>query len=126
MNPLLQTGMTIVIVALAFYTIAFIRERKHHLLNKTLLFYFTVGLVFDIAATCFMVIGSPNSPFTFHGFVGYSALLAMSIEVFLLWRLYLNSGNNISLPTAIHKYTLFAYSWWVLAFITGGLIVALK
>jgi hypothetical protein len=126
MNPLLRTGMSVVIIALIFYTIGLSREIKKRSITKTILIYFSIGLLFDITATTFMIIGSPNSPFSLHGFVGYSALLAMSIEVFILWRIYLKSGTDISIPKPIHQYTIFAYSWWVLAFITGGLIVALK
>jgi hypothetical protein len=126
MNPLLRTGMTIVILALVCYTIAFSKEIKKKALTRSLLIYFSIGLFFDITATTFMIIGSPNSPFSFHGFVGYSALMAMIIEVFLLWKLHLKSSEIIPIPKSIHLYTKFAYFWWVLAFITGGLIVALK
>lgn len=121
-----MTGSLIVTLALAFYTLALISEVRKHTLSKSLLVYFNVGLVMDISATCFMIAGSTNSPFTVHGFIGYSALTAMLIEVFLLWRLFSTNKINSTIPASIHKYTLFAFTWWVLAFITGGLISALN
>jgi hypothetical protein len=73
-----------------------------------------------------MIVGSPNSPFTFHGFVGYSALAVMLIETLLIWKHYRRSGLNSRVPVRIHLYSRFAYVWWVLAYITGALLVALK
>ncbi len=121
-----MTGMTIVIIALIFYTLALIKERKEHVLSRKLLVLFNIGLLFDITATVFMIAGSTNSPFTLHGFIGYSALTAMIIEVILLWRYYKSEGLNSVISSKIHKYTFYAYCWWVVAFITGGLIAALN
>lgn len=126
MNPILITGTRIVIIALIFYTIGLTKEIKKKSLSKSILIYFSIGLFFDITATALMIIGSPNSPFTLHGFIGYSALLAMTIEVFVLWRLYLKNVSPVAIPGNIHKYTVFAYIWWILAFFTGGLLVVLK
>lgn len=122
MNKLLFTGSLVVTVALVFYTIAAIREFRSHVLTSKLLLFFSLGLFFDFAATAFMIAGSQNSPFTLHGFIGYSALAAMAVEVFLLWRIYRTGCKNPHIPPRIHYYTMFAYTWWVLAFITGGLI----
>ncbi|NJK96667.1 MAG: hypothetical protein HC905_18665 [Bacteroidales bacterium] len=126
MNYILIAGTIIVNLALLFYTIAFVIFYRMHKLSGKLLLFFSLGLVFDIAATCFMIAGSTNSPFTIHGFVGYSALLTMTIEVILIWRLYINYGLDVSLPTKVHRYTVFAYIWWILAYITGALLAALN
>lgn len=126
MNKILIAGSLVVTVALIFYTLAFINELRGHVLTRKLLTLFLVGLFFDIAATSLMITGSPNSPFTLHGFIGYSALTAMVIDVILLWRYYKRFGENSSIPSGIHRYTVFAYLWWVLAFITGGMIAAMN
>jgi len=73
-----------------------------------------------------MIIGSPNSPFTIHGFLGYSALAGILIDTILAWRFFLRTNWLIHVPNSLHNYSRIAYSWWVVAFISGGLMVMLK
>ena len=125
MNTILITGTRIVAIALIFYSFGyFISLRKKSITNLVLLFQ-TLGLVTDITATILMIIGSPNSPFTIHGFIGYSSLTAMILDTFLFWRFRLISGN-LMITRSLKVYSTIAYIWWILAFITGGLIVLLK
>lgn len=126
MNKLIITGSVVVTIALMFYTWALITEVRGKVLSLKLLWLFSLGLLFDVTATCLMILGSSNSPFTVHGFIGYSALTAMIIEVILLWRLKAAKGNSITIPASIHFYTKIAYTWWVLAFISGGMIAAMN
>ena len=116
-------GTITVTAALLAYSIGVITEQIKKKVNKTVLTFVTLGLILDITATSFMIYGSSNSAFTLHGFVGYSALLAMFIDTYLLWKNYLKFGEYIN--NSVHKYSLGAYLWWVIAFITGGLLVAL-
>lgn len=126
MNPLLIAGSIIVTAALAAYSIAIITEQVKKIINSTTMIFITAGIVLDIAATVCMIIGSPNSPFTFHGFLGYSALLVMLIDAILIWRTYLSEGINSKASKFLHLYSRYAYLWWVVAYITGALLVALK
>lgn len=126
MNPLLQAGTTIVIFALISYSIAIISEQRTGVLSKKVLGFLSLGVFLDIIATTFMILGSSKGGFTLHGFIGYSSLLGMSIDAILMWRLKLKSGLNVSVPKSIHQYSRYAYIWWVLAFITGGLLVVLR
>jgi hypothetical protein len=126
MNPILLAGSLIVTLALISYSIAIISEQRTGLISRRVILFLTAGLVLDITATIFMIAGSPNSPFTFHGFVGYSALTVMVIETLLIWKHYRRSGLNSRVPGRVHLYSRFAYIWWVLAYITGALLVALK
>jgi hypothetical protein len=126
MNHTLIAGVIIVNLALIFYTIAFIIYLRTRLLSKTFLIIFHLALSFDIIATCCMVAGSSNFPFTLHGFIGYSALLAMIIEAILIWKLYLKNGFvKIDSPKT-RKYTVYAYVWWVVAYISGAIISSMK
>lgn len=125
MNTLLTFGTRIVVLALVFYTVAFFLARKKQL-KPSLLVFQSIGLSFDIAATVFMILGSKNSPFTLHGLFGYSALVAMLVETFLLWKLRFGRGLGASINKGLHFYSLAAYVWWVAAFIIGGLMVLLK
>jgi len=126
MNPTLIAGTRIVVLALIFYSIGIITEqRKRHITNLVLI-ALTIGIILDITATAFMIIGSPNSPFTFHGFLGYSALLAMLIDTIFVWRFRLVSGNDVVVSKQLHLYSRYAYIWWVITFVFGSLLVFLK
>jgi len=72
-----------------------------------------------------MIIGSPNSPFTIHGFIGYSSLTAMILDTFLFWRFRI-VNDSLIISRNLKIYSTIAYIWWILAFITGGVIVLLK
>ncbi len=119
-------GATIVTLALISYSIGVITEQKKHKVVKTVLAFITIGIVLDVTATICMIIGSTNSPFTFHGFLGYSALLVMLIDVVMIWRFYNKNGSDLEVPKKLHRYTLYAYLWWVVAYITGSMLVMIK
>jgi len=125
MNSILFAGTMIVTLALIFYSIGIIAEQRKKVISSRVLVFVTLGVIFDITATICMIVGSPNSPFTLHGFVGYSALLVMLIDVGLIWRLKLQNGMGAAVPHSLHLYSRYAFLWWVAAYITGGLLVAL-
>ena len=119
-------GSMIVIVALIFYTIGFINEQRKRRVNKRVLFFYTLGVTLDITATIFMIIGSSKGMLTLHGFIGYSSLLGMLTDTVLLWRYNIKEGPEKEVSKGLHLYSRIAYSWWVIAFITGGLLVAIS
>jgi hypothetical protein len=88
--------------------------------------FLTMGIIADIIATTFMIAGSSIGLLTLHGILGYSALLAMLVDNLLIWRLRLKYGMGVVVPDTVHKYSRYAYFWWVIAFITGGLLVAVS
>ena len=126
MNPLVRIGTTIVIFALASYSIAIITEQRKKILRRRILVFLTLGVALDITATTFMILGSSKGIFTLHGIIGYSSLLGMFIDAVLIWRLKINKGSYSPVPDNIHIYSRYAYIWWVIAFITGGVLVALR
>jgi hypothetical protein len=73
-----------------------------------------------------MIIGSGRGMLTFHGLIGYSSLSGMLVDTFLLWRHYLKMGPERSVSRALHLFSQIAYTWWIIAYITGGLLVAIK
>ena len=119
-------GATVVTLALISYSIGVITEQRKRKLVKAVLIFVTTGIILDIIATICMIIGSTNSPFTIHGFLGYSALVAMLIDVILIWKFYTQNGSEVSVPVRLHRYTLYAYLWWVIAYITGSMLVMMK
>lgn len=126
MNIFLSYGTKIVILALIAYSIAILTEQKIHRVSNRVLIFITVGIILDITATAFMIIGSSNTPFTLHGFIGYSSLAGMLIDCAYIWRHRIKSGQELTVPNSLHLYSRYAYIWWIIAFITGGLLVLFK
>jgi hypothetical protein len=119
-------GSTLVTLALLSYSIGIMTEQLKHLINIKILSFITAGLILDISATTCMIIGSANSPFTLHGFIGYIGLLAMMVETYLAWRFYKTKGPEQQVTPKLHLYSRLAYIIWVSVYITGILLVTLK
>ena len=126
MNPTLTMGTRLVAAALLFYSLAFWPLQKKKVATKLILSFQSLGLVLDISATLFMILGSKNSPFTFHGVLGYSALLLMVIKTVFVLRSALVGRFSQPITSALSLCSRIAYGWWVIAFIVGGLMVLLK
>ena len=124
MKPVLIAGVIIVNLALIFYTIFIINEHKKKNAHKNVVMFITLGLIFDITATICMIIGSENSPFSVHGILGYSSLSGMFVDAVLIWKHKLKCNSEKPFAQSLNVYSKIAYSWWVLAYITGAIIVA--
>lgn len=125
MSGLLIAGTIIVNFALLFYTIGIVSEQRSHRVTRQTLFFLTVGVVFDVVATGFMIAGSSHGPFTTHGLLGFSSLAAMLLETTFAWRHHKRSGDEL-VPGWLHIYSRLAYTWWVVAYITGAILVMSK
>lgn len=127
MNPITMAGAFIVTLALIFYTLFIIQEVKQRKATSKLLRFLTLGVIFDISATVCMIVGSPNSPFTLHGFIGYISLLGMLIDAILIWRHKLKNGSEEKFSDSLHLFSKIAYWVWVLlAYVTGSALVVLS
>jgi hypothetical protein len=119
-------GSMVVILALAAYSTGYFNEKRHQLITAKILLFYSIGIFLDITATTLMIIGSSKGMITLHGFIGYSSLLAMLADTFLLWRHNIKLGPNTKVSRSLHLYSRIAYTWWVIAFITGGALVAIS
>jgi uncharacterized repeat protein (TIGR03987 family) len=126
MNTTLIIGSILVSLALIAYSSGIIVEQIKKKVSVKVLVPLSLGLSFDIAGTCCMIIGSSNTPFTLHGFIGYSALLAMLIDTSLLWRLKLKIGEQTVVPKALHIYSLLSYLLWIIVYISGTYMAIVK
>lgn len=124
MSPVLIAGVIIVNLALIAYSIAVITEQRKKIVNTFVLTFITAGVILDITATICMIIGSANSFASVHGLIGYSALAVMLMDGILLWKSWLITKNPAPVSKKLHLYSRYAYSWWVIAYITGAFIVA--
>lgn len=126
MKPILIIGTTIVNLALVFYSIAVITEQRKKVTNNMVMTFLTLGVIFDIIATICMVSGSTHGIITSHGLIGYSSLIAMLIDCVLLWKHRIQFGKDALVSKGKHLYTRFAYIWWIIAYISGAVIVAMR
>ena len=126
MNTLLTIGTTVVVFALIAYSIAIIGVLHKKTVRRITLIFITLGVILDLTATSFMILGSSKGMFTLHGFIGYSSLLGMTIDAALIWRSSIKTSLNQPVSRALHIYSLCAWLWWIAAFLTGGLLVLLR
>ncbi len=126
MKTLTIIAATIVTLALISYSIAIITEQRKKIVMSRVLIFLTLGVILDITSTTLMIIASENSPFTLHGVLGYSSLTLMVTDAVLLWRFRMKKGSQTTVTPNLHIYSRLAFIWWVLAYITGSLLVALR
>lgn len=124
MNSTLFTGTIVVTIALIAYSLFVFTKPKTGIITQKVVTLLTIGILLDITATILMIIGSQKTYITPHGIVGYSALAAMLIETFFIWKHWLGFKDTKPVSPALKKYTWFAYGWWVLAFVIGGMLAA--
>ena len=116
----------VVTIALVFYSLGYLNERKCRLITSRVLLFYTIGVSLDITATIFMILGSGKGMITLHGLIGYSSLLGMLTDTFLLWRHNLKEGPGKNVSRRLQLFSGITYTWWILAYITGGLLVAIS
>ena len=115
-------GIFFVHIALILYTLFIIFENRKQKTTKSVLVFITLAVIFDIAATTCMMIGTTRTYFTFHGILGYTGLLLMVADAVLLWNYKLKSGAEILISNSLNLFSKIAYIWWIIAFITGVLV----
>jgi len=122
MSPVLIAGTIIVNLALISYAVGIIGEQRSCRVSARTLAFLVVGVVLDVVATACMIVGSSNSPFTPHGFLGFSSLAAMVTETTLAWR-HRRAHGDSDVPLWLHRYSRIAFGWWLVAYVTGVLLV---
>jgi hypothetical protein len=126
MKPILIAGISIVNLALISYSIAIFSLLKSSVVRKKVLVFLSIGVVFDITATLCMVIGSRQGALTLHGIIGYSSLAGMLIDTIFSYRHAIIKGKDSLIGSSFRTGTRIAYFYWVLAYITGALLIGLR
>jgi len=126
MNFLAVVGAFIITLALLSYGIGSIAVVRFKIVTPGVLIFLTLGVILDFVAVAFMIIGSGKGAFTLHGYLGYSAMLTMIINLILVWRWYLKKGFDTIISNWIILYSKIAYAWWLIVYITGSLLVIWK
>lgn len=126
MKTISLIGAFLMTFALLSYGVGSISIQRFKEVSKGVLGFLTLGILLDASAICCMIIGSKNTPFTLHGFIGYLAFIVMAIDVILIWRTFIKKGLNVKVNHKLHLYSRLAYIWWIMAYITGSLLIILK
>lgn len=125
MRPVLIAGTILVNLALVTYSVGIVIEQRRHRITRPVLWFLFIGVLLDIIATYCMIQGTAGSLISTHGFLGYSSLAGMMIETALAWRhRYRHQEETVS--RRLHLYSRYAYIWWLVAYITGGLLVLVR
>lgn len=125
MTPLRMASVTTVTVALVLYTIGTLKEQRARRATAGARAFLAAGVCMDVIATALMILATERRGITLHGVLGYSALAAMAIDTWLLWRHQRRRGEEI-VPRGLHLYSRAAYVYWVAAFLTGGALVMMN
>ena len=120
------SGAFLITLALLSYGIGSISIQRFRLLTSGVLIFLTLGVILDILAITFMILGSVNNPFSLHGILGYSAVLFMMIDTILIWRSFFKNGLESTIDNKIVTYSKYAYGWWVIAYLTGSVLILWK
>lgn len=126
MSPFSKIGASVVVLALVSYGVSVVTEQRLRRVTRQVLLFLLLGVVLDVTATAFMILGSSKGPFTLHGLLGYSSLLAMLTDTVLIWQFRRGHMAESAVPGWLHQFTRWAYLWWLAAFVTGGLLVATR
>jgi hypothetical protein len=124
MKPFTRIAVTIVTCALAAYTVGTIRQQRARRITGVVTGFLAAGVLLDIVATVFMILGS-GKVVSLHGLLGYTALAGMAAEVVIAWRWRATRGDA-PITNGMALYSRVAYGYWVLAFVSGGLLVGLS
>ncbi len=122
MQKVTIVGIYFVNIALILYTLFIIYENRKKKTTKSVLVFITLAVMFDIAATTCMMIGTTRTYFTFHGILGYIGLLLMVADAVLLWKYKLKYGAEILISKSLNSFSKIAYIWWIIAFTTGVIV----
>ena len=125
MNPMLITGISIVNMALITYASAIIIQSRKKSITRNVLTFLTMGIILDITATICMIVSS-GKVISLHGMIGYSSLAGMFTDTILSYLNVRRYGLNSVLSQKFIRWSQVAFSYWVLAYITGAILVMLR
>ncbi|NTW32494.1 MAG: hypothetical protein HGB12_07700 [Bacteroidetes bacterium] len=126
MNPILLYGISIVNIALIFYTSAFIVAVRKKIVSKLFFSLLLTGVFFDITSTTLMITGSSHGALTLHGIIGYSSLGAMITEAINYFLFIRKNKFGKTFSNKSFKVFKFIFIYWVLAYITGAVLIMFR
>jgi len=123
MNPISLIGAFVMTLALLSFGIGSISIQRFKMVSPSVLWFLSAGLILNVITAILMTTGAGNNLLSIHGILGYSSLLFMLIEAILIWRLYFIKKLYAEIGAKLRAYSRVAISWWIIAYITGTLLV---
>ena len=119
MNILLLLGIIIVNIALICYSLFFF-SKKSECFKVSQIAPLVLGVISDFVSTILMILGSHRSLITFHGLIGYTALLGMGFELTFVLITY---KRNLIISRALKISTKITYFWWLFVYLAGLVMI---
>ncbi len=111
-------------LALLFYSISVWAGFFAKRLKTWHVYVFLLGLVTDFVATWLTYVSIGSIVFTLHSVLGFISIILMTLHV--IWAIVvLIQKNEISLSN-FHKISVFVWSIWLLSYISGFVLGAIK
>lgn len=123
MNPISIAGAFVITLSLLAYGVGSISLSRFRIIATPVLLFLSLGVLLDLMAIVLMIIGAQDTPFTLHGFIGYTAFFIMVADTIMVWRLRIKKGKDAVVGKKHLRFARFAYFCWVLAYLTGSLII---
>ena len=123
MNPIAVVGAFVMTLSFLAYGIGSVTLERFKIVGSIVLIFFSVGILFETTAIVMMYIGSDASLMGLHGLIGIFAFLIMLVNTAWVWGVYVKKGIDASVNTALLHYTKTAYFLWVLAYLTGIIVL---
>lgn len=111
---MIDVGISFIMTALVLYTIAVWIEKIQGKLKLWIIFVFGSGFLCDLFGTGIMFYVSKSS-FHLHFMFGYLALLIMLLHLF--WAIF--SYRNKNYEKYFTRFSILAWSIWLVAFVSG-------
>jgi hypothetical protein len=121
LNPIRMAAVSTVTLALVLYTIGTVKVQRSKRSTPGVRGFLSAGLTLDVVATALMVVATGTFAPSLHGWLGYSALAFMALDVWFMWRI---AGQAI--PAGKHRYARLAYAYWVVAYFAGAALVMME
>jgi hypothetical protein len=122
LNPIRMAAVSTVTLALILYGIGTFKEQRGHRSTAAVRGFLSAGLTFDVIATMLMIMATGSVAPTIHGWLGYSALALMAVDVSLMWRHWRRNGDA-PIPAGQHLFARLAYAYWIVAYFAGAALV---
>jgi len=123
MDPFSLIGAFVMTLAFLAYGIGSVTLERFRIVGSVVLIFLSLGVLFESAAIILMVIGANGSISPFHGLIGGIAFGLMVVNTAWAWILYLIMGFEARVNRWLLNYTKVAFLLWVLAYLSGILIL---
>ena len=123
MYPISVFGAFIMTLSFLAYGIGSVTLERFKIVGTVVLIFFSIGVLFESTAIVMMYIGSDGAIFGPHGLVGIFALLIMLVNTAWVWFVFLKKGIDAPVNKALLHYTKTAYFVWVVAYLSGIIIL---